>query len=106
MTGNIVKIRAKFLENPAAHSTLQSILVAEKDLGKKRVATEGLLWLLRGLQFTSEALRRNVDTPKEELSASFQAAYSNTLAKYHSFLIKPIFSVFNIILNYLLSRSR
>jgi hypothetical protein len=93
MTGNIVKIRTKFLENPAAFATLQNIIVAEKDLGKKRVATEGLLWLMRGLQFTSQALRRNLDTPKEELSASFQSAYSNTLAKHHSFLIKPIFSV-------------
>jgi hypothetical protein len=104
MTGNIVKIRAKFLENPAAFSTLQAIIIAEKDLGKKRVATEGLLWLLRGLQFTSQALRRNIDTPKEELSASFQGAYSNTLAKHHSFMIKPIFSVLVIALIHLLAR--
>lgn len=93
MTGNVAKIRTKFLENPAAHNTLQAIVLVEKDLGKKRVATEGLLWLMRGLQFTSQALRRNLDDPSEELSVSFQSAYGATLSKFHSFMIKPIFSV-------------
>ncbi|KAL3900804.1 MAG: hypothetical protein SGCHY_001084 [Lobulomycetales sp.] len=93
MTGNVAKIRTKFLENPAAHNTLQAIVLVEKDLGKKRVATEGLLWLMRGLQFTSQALRRNLDDPSEELSVSFQSAYGATLSKFHSFMIKPIFSL-------------
>lgn len=46
----------------------------------------------RGLDFTAQALRRNVDTPAEELSASFREAYGNTLKPHHSFIIKPIFS--------------
>ena len=46
----------------------------------------------RGLDFTAQALRRNVDNPSEELAGSFRDAYGNTLKQYHSFIIKPIFS--------------
>jgi hypothetical protein len=45
-----------------------------------------------GLDFTSQALRKNLSNPSEELSASFRDAYGNTLKQYHSFVIKPIFS--------------
>lgn len=47
----------------------------------------------RGLDFTAQALRRNVDNKDEELSVSFREAYANTLKKFHGFLIRPIFSV-------------
>lgn len=59
---------------------------------KSHTASEGLLWLTRGLDFTAQALRKNLDTPGEELSSSFRDAYGNTLRPHHSFLIKPIFS--------------
>jgi Glycolipid transfer protein (GLTP) len=59
---------------------------------KKHTATEGLLWLTRGLDFTAQALRQNVDKPAEELSQSFRDAYGNTLKPHHSFVVKPIFS--------------
>lgn len=45
-----------------------------------------------GLDFTAQALRHNLENPKEELSASFRHAYGGTLKPHHSFLIKPIFS--------------
>lgn len=67
------------------------VLAERAEKGKN--ATEALLWLKRGLEFTSLALRFNIDTPSEELSASFSRAYGQTLSKYHSFLIRPIFSV-------------
>jgi hypothetical protein len=47
---------------------------------------------LRGLDFTSQGLRKNLSDPSAELSTSFREAYTATLSKYHSFLIKPIFS--------------
>ena len=97
MAGNVAKIRTKFLSNPVAYPTLQSIVLAEKKENKmKGGASEGLLWLKRGLEFTSQALRRNTDDQNEELSVSFQLAYQNSLSKYHSFLVKPIFSVYLI----------
>ena len=48
--------------------------------------------LSRGLDFTAQALRRNITNPSEELSASFRDAYGNTLKPHHSFIVKPIFS--------------
>lgn len=40
------KIRERFLSNPTANNTLQDLLATEAP-EKKRVATEGLLWLTR-----------------------------------------------------------
>ena len=87
------------MENPTLNATLQSLVQQERQSGKKQVATEGLLWLKRGLEFTSSALRRNVDDPKEELSVSFNKAYDATLSKHHSFLVRPVFAVEFIVLS-------
>ncbi|OZJ04271.1 hypothetical protein BZG36_02479 [Bifiguratus adelaidae] len=92
MNGNVKKIRERYLSNPTANDTLQNLCANEVG-EKKRTATEGLLWLNRGLDFTSQALRRNVDNPSEELSASFTNAYTNTLRKFHSMMVRPIFSM-------------
>ncbi|KAF2870594.1 glycolipid transfer protein domain-containing protein [Massariosphaeria phaeospora] len=91
MGGNIKKIRDRQLAAPTLSGTLQDLVVNEiKE--KKHVATEGLLWLSRGLDFTAQALRANLTNGSEELSASFRGAYSNTLKPHHGFLIKPVFS--------------
>ncbi|RYP04897.1 hypothetical protein DL764_004167 [Monosporascus ibericus] len=85
MMGNI-KLAA-----PAESETLQALVKNElKD--KKHVATEGLLWLVRGLDFTCIALSQNVAKPTEELADSFRNAYGATLKPHHSFLVKPVFS--------------
>ncbi|KAJ1972748.1 hypothetical protein H4R35_004506 [Dimargaris xerosporica] len=92
MLGNIKKIRDKYLVNPVAYNTLQKIVQAEAGQ-KDRTATQGLLWLKRGLEFTAKALRRNMDNPAEELSASFTAAYGVTLKQFHGMLVRPIFTI-------------
>ncbi|KXL47701.1 hypothetical protein M433DRAFT_3157 [Acidomyces richmondensis BFW] len=91
MTGNIKKIRDRQLEAPLESETLQDLCRNELK-AKKHTATEGLLWLNRGLDFTAQALRRNLTNPDEELSASFREAYTRTLKPHHSFVVKPIFS--------------
>ncbi|KAF2817013.1 glycolipid transfer protein [Mytilinidion resinicola] len=91
MLGNVKKIRDRQLAAPAVSETLQDLVLNELK-GKKHTATEGLLWLVRGLDFTAQALRANLNDTSEELSASFRSAYSNTLKPHHSFLIKPVFN--------------
>ncbi|EPE28491.1 Glycolipid transfer protein, GLTP [Glarea lozoyensis ATCC 20868] len=91
MLGNVKKIRDRQLAAPGESGTLQSLVKAELAT-KKHVATEGLVWLVRGLDFTALALTQNLSTPTEELSASFRAAYGGTLKPHHSFMVKPIFS--------------
>ncbi|KAI9793255.1 MAG: hypothetical protein M1816_000676 [Peltula sp. TS41687] len=93
MQGNIKKIRDRQLLAPTQSTTLQSLVKHElQTTPKKPSAAEGLLWLVRALDFTSTALRSNVAVQSEELSVSFRNAYGSTLKPHHSFVVKPIFS--------------
>ncbi|GAA5978225.1 hypothetical protein JCM10908_004279 [Rhodotorula pacifica] len=92
MKGNVTKIRTRYTAAPAQSATLEQLVENEKG-EKKRTATEGLLWLLRGLKFTQVALARSQADKSEELSVSFSKAYEETLKKYHSFVVKPIFAL-------------
>ncbi|KAF8311218.1 GLTP-domain-containing protein [Clavulina sp. PMI_390] len=92
MSGNIQKTRTRFLEAPIESATLEGLIAAEVKTGKK-TATQGLLWLLRGLEFTCTALRRSQDDLTERLNVSFTKAYEVTLRKHHSMLVRPLFAV-------------
>jgi hypothetical protein len=91
LLGNVKKVRERQLAAPAESENIQD-LVRNELKTKKHVATEGLTWLIRGLDFTCIALSSNVAKSTEELADSFRAAYSVTLKPHHSFLVKPIFS--------------
>jgi hypothetical protein len=101
MMGNITKLRNRYNAAPAKSTTVQS-LCKDELANKSHTATEGLLWLVRGLDFTAQALRADLTEnasmsataakPKVELADSFRKAYKNTLAPHHGFLVKPIFS--------------
>ncbi|KAL2222646.1 glycolipid transfer protein domain-containing protein [Thermoascus aurantiacus ATCC 26904] len=91
LMGNIKKIRERQLAAPAESATLQALVLNELK-EKKHTAAEGLLWLVRGLDFTAQSLRHNLSNPNEELSNSFRTAYGATLKQHHSFVVKPIFS--------------
>jgi len=91
MLGNVKKIRDRQLEAPSESETLQDLVINEIKT-KKHTATEGLVWLVRGLDFTAIALTQNLEAPADELSTSFRNAYGDTLKPHHSFMVKPIFS--------------
>ncbi|KAK6537635.1 hypothetical protein TWF694_011809 [Orbilia ellipsospora] len=94
MNGNIKKIRDRQTEAPASSATLQQLTAAEfAEKKNKATATQGLLWLLRGLDFTAQGLRHNIDNPTEELKTSFNHAYGNTLKPHHNFVVKGVFGV-------------
>jgi len=92
MSGNINKVRTRFLAAPLVSGTLEQ-LVENEAKEPKRTATQGLLWLLRGLQFTCIALRRSQNDHSEPLTQSFTKAYHDSLGKYHSFVMKPLFAL-------------
>ncbi|KAK5658339.1 hypothetical protein OQA88_2315 [Cercophora sp. LCS_1] len=91
MLGNVEKIRKRYLASPVDSDNIQD-LVRNELKTKAHTATEGLVWLVRGLEFTCLALQSNVSKPGEELADSFRGAYGSTLKPHHSFLVKPIFS--------------
>ncbi|TID30884.1 hypothetical protein CANINC_000532 [Pichia inconspicua] len=93
MNGNIAKVSTKFLGDPVNCSTLQKLILTEVREGGKKTATQGLLWLVRGLQFTAVAMRKCIDNPDGELSKCFEKSYGETLTKYHNMLIRPIFKL-------------
>jgi hypothetical protein len=68
-------------------------LVENEKGEKKRTATEGLMWLLRGLSFTCKALQNSQANKAQELSAAFTSGYEATLKKFHGILVRPIFTV-------------
>lgn len=86
------KVRDRHLAAPLESTTLQKLAKAELATKEHR-ATEGLLWLVRGLDFCAQALRIDIETGgSQELATSFRGAYKTTLAPYHSFLVKPVFA--------------
>jgi hypothetical protein len=85
------KLRDRQLSAPAESQTIQD-LVRNELKAKKHAATEGLVWLVRGLEFTCIGLSQNQAKATEELADSFRSAYAATLKPHHSFLVKPIFS--------------
>ncbi|KAK1766953.1 glycolipid transfer protein [Phialemonium atrogriseum] len=91
MLGNVKKLRERQLAAPSESETLQE-LVRNELKTKSHKATEGLLWLTRGLEFTCIALSKNLGQESEELADSFRGAYGVTLKPHHSFMVKPIFS--------------
>ncbi|KAI0645880.1 glycolipid transfer protein [Trametes meyenii] len=92
LKGNIAKVRARYDAAPEKSATLE-LLVANEKGEKKRTATEGLMWLLRGLSFTCKALQAAQADPSKELSAAFSDSYGATLKQFHSFIVKGVFSV-------------
>jgi len=91
MLGNIKKLRERQLAAPAESGTLQALVQSELAT-KKHVAAEGLVWLVRALDFTCIALSQNLAKESEELSTSFRNAYGSTLKPHHGLIVKPLFS--------------
>ncbi|KAG8841985.1 hypothetical protein FRB91_004518 [Serendipita sp. 411] len=92
LNGNIAKLEARLAADPEKSATLEGLLAAEAAEGD-RTASQGLMWLLRGLQFTLIGLQRSLENPTEELSASFNKAYETTLKPFHSWVVRPVFSL-------------
>jgi hypothetical protein len=89
--GNVKKLRERQLAAPAQSETLQELVINELAT-KKHTATEGLVWLVRGLEFTCLGLSQNLANEGEELATSLRSAYGSTLKPHHGILVKPLFS--------------
>ncbi|AET41247.1 GLTP domain-containing protein Ecym_7424 [Eremothecium cymbalariae DBVPG len=92
LNGNITKVRNRLKSHPSESLSLQELVLNESNQGKK-TASEGLLWLTRGLQFTAQAIRETVDHPELEMTKTFTDAYGKTLVQYHGMLVRPIFKL-------------
>ena len=93
MNGNITKIQKRLAQDPEHSKTLQGMVLEEAKDGGKKMGTQALLWLSRGLQFTEAAMRETLDHPEKEMTETFTTAYKGTLIKYHSMFVRPIFKL-------------
>lgn len=78
--------------DPENSKTLEGLL-AEEAKGTDKTATQGLLWLLRGLEFTLIGMKNALEDEKKELSVSFTEGYASTLKPHHNWVVKGVFSV-------------
>ncbi|EIE77117.1 hypothetical protein RO3G_01821 [Rhizopus delemar RA 99-880] len=79
-------------QSPTENKSLESLMKNEASL-KTRPATEAILWLKRGLDFTGQSLMHSLTHPNDELTVSFMQAYDKTLRPYHSFIVRPLFNL-------------
>uniref|UniRef100_A0A8R1HGP4 GLTP domain-containing protein n=1 Tax=Caenorhabditis japonica TaxID=281687 RepID=A0A8R1HGP4_CAEJA len=106
--GNVDKVRARFEKDQEGQKYLQDLIDADlsEHNGKFGIATEGLLWLKRGLQFMLELLSEMVTSynsgtdhsKTEDLSSAVSNAYAKSLKRHHGFMAKQVFKAF--ILNF------
>ncbi|KHN71921.1 Glycolipid transfer protein [Toxocara canis] len=103
ISGNVSKVRSKFESDREKLKYIEDLI--DDDLahngGKLGYATEGLLWLKRGLEFMLELLtemvreyRSSADkSSSESLVAVINKAYVATLKRHHGFVSKQLFKV-------------
>ncbi|KAF9228875.1 het-c2 protein [Gyrodon lividus] len=92
LEGNITKVRARY-DSHRTQSTTLELLIQNEQSDKKRSATEGLMWLLRGLSFTHQALHAAQSDPNTELAKAFTKGYQGSLKQYHNFVVQGVFSL-------------
>ncbi|EJD02644.1 glycolipid transfer protein [Fomitiporia mediterranea MF3/22] len=91
LNGNITKVKTRYEAKPEKSATLEELVRNEIAEGST-TATQGLLWLTRGLMFTSGALKACQADATLKLSEAFQSSYGDTLKPFHGFIVKGIFS--------------
>ncbi|EJT97476.1 het-c2 protein [Dacryopinax primogenitus] len=92
INGNIKKLRERYDATGEKSRTIEMLVVNEQG-EKNRTATQGLLWLNRGLRFTYVGLKHSYDHADSALSESFNISYGETLRAHHSFITRGVFSV-------------
>ncbi|VDL63393.1 unnamed protein product [Nippostrongylus brasiliensis] len=103
ISGNVTKVRTRFEKDRIGQRYLQDLI--DNDLrdngGKLGIATEGLLWLKRGLEFMLEMLTLMVQeynsspdkSKTESLVGVINTAYERSLKRHHGFVSKQLFKL-------------
>jgi len=102
ISGNVNKVRTKYEANKEDMKYVQNLVnvdLAEHN-GQMGIASEGLLWLKRGLEFMLELLKllvreyNAVDRQKSEnMAPILREAYEKTLKSHHNFVSKQLFKL-------------
>lgn len=103
INGNVAKVRTCYEKDKIGQHFLQDLIDSDlKDNGGSLgIATEGLLWLKRGLEFMLEMLtlmvqeyNSSIDKSKtDNLVGVIRTAYERSLKRHHGFMSKQLFKL-------------
>lgn len=96
VNGNIDRLAQKASQDPERYALLLTIVqdeVVQKQHDSNTSCTKGLLWLKRAMEFVTALLNRLVDQPAEPLSTVVKETYSQTLSKYHGYVVSCAFAM-------------
>ncbi|KAI6241611.1 Glycolipid transfer protein [Aphelenchoides fujianensis] len=98
--GNVKKVRTMYETDPAQFAFLEDLVEADLKAhnGKLGLASEGLLWLKRGLEFMLEMLMGLVEmhqtgNSSDSLYTLLSNCYERTLKHHHGFVSRQLFKV-------------
>eukprot|EP00002_Diphylleia_rotans_P025980 TRINITY_DN5157_c0_g1_i1.p1 TRINITY_DN5157_c0_g1~~TRINITY_DN5157_c0_g1_i1.p1 ORF type:complete len:204 (-),score=59.83 TRINITY_DN5157_c0_g1_i1:103-714(-) len=95
MNGNIDKLKKHQAKNPTQFTTVQELIkneIAAKSTKESGSATDALLWLKRALEFIAKLLQEVLAKP-DELTTLASNAYYATLANYHGWVVRGVFTM-------------
>lgn len=97
INGNINSLEIIYKKNPEKYVTLREMLedeIANGNVKANNSAALSLLWLKRALDYLSKLVRNVAEDPsrKENMTEFVQAAYNDTLKRYHGWIVKQVFS--------------
>ncbi|XP_034945874.1 glycolipid transfer protein 1 [Chelonus insularis] len=95
---NVEKIMKKYQANVREYSTIQDLILSEKNYSKKMSVTDSLIWLLRGLKMVMLFIEEIVKSSKtgefiEDLGANIRYSYKKSLEPYHDWMAIQLFSL-------------
>lgn len=108
MNNNIKKLNNKYSLDKEKHSSLQDMILLEKEKGETIIALDALIWLTRSLYMILLFLEKiikdhNAGRETEDLGAFLAEAYKDSLEPHHGWMIKQLFSLLS---RSILSRSQ
>ncbi|XP_076754644.1 pleckstrin homology domain-containing family A member 8 [Xylocopa sonorina] len=98
MQRNIDKLATKYAENKEGNTTLQDMILNEKNTETNLIATDALVWLTRGLYMILLFLEKIVEDaktfmPTEDLVAFLKKSYKEALEPYHGWMAQQLFDL-------------
>ncbi|CAL7950807.1 unnamed protein product [Xylocopa violacea] len=98
MQRNIDKLATKYAENKEANTTLQDMILNERNTETNLIATGALMWLTRGLYMILLFFEKIVEdakafTPTEDLVAFLKKSYKEALEPYHGWMAQQLFDL-------------
>ncbi|XP_077291901.1 glycolipid transfer protein [Arctopsyche grandis] len=89
LSGNVGKLTKVYLSDKLKNSTINDMLIAERDEGKNNVAAEALIWYTRSIHYLELLLDKLLDEEENgssDIKEILNNAYATAVKPYHKWL--------------------